>query len=103
MEATESGKKVRGQDSTFAEGNPSRSTGVYTIRLARILSHVWGGAEESVRPINLFLLLAATGWAVADAQIQAPPQTARQALIEMFRAQPPGPFENELPDPPTTL
>src|SRR5260370_27926574 len=101
MDATETRKKDRQQHSTFGDGNPSRSTGGYTIRLARILSHVWGGAEESVRPFNLFLLLAATGWAVADAQIQAPRQTARQALIEMLRAKSPGAFEKHLPEPAT--
>lgn len=52
-----------------------------------------------MRPINLFLLLAAAGWAVADAQVQAPPQTARQALIEMLLAQSPGAFEKHLPEP----
>jgi hypothetical protein len=52
-----------------------------------------------VRPINLILLLAAAGWAVADAQIQAPPQTARQALIEMLLAKSPGTFEKHLPEP----
>src|ERR1700676_1397621 len=98
MDATETRMKDRQQRSTFADGNPSRSTGVYIIRLARILSHVWGGAEESVRPINLFLLLAAAGWAVADAQVQAPPQTARQALLEMLLAKSPGAFEKHLPE-----
>jgi hypothetical protein len=51
-----------------------------------------------VRPINLFLLLAAAGWAVADAQVQAPQQTARQALIEMLLAKSPGVFEKHLPE-----
>ena len=50
-----------------------------------------------MRPINLFLLLAA-GWAVADAQVQAPPQTARQALLEMLLAKSPGAFEKHLPE-----
>jgi hypothetical protein len=50
-----------------------------------------------MRPINLFLLLAAS-WAVADAQVQAPPQTARQALLEMLLAKSPGAFEKHLPE-----
>ena len=100
MDATETRKRdrQRQQLSTLADGNPSRSTGVYTIRLARVLSPRLGrGAEESMRPINLFLLLAA-GWAVADAQVQAAPQTARQALLERLLAKSPGAFEKHLPE-----
>jgi type IV pilus assembly protein PilA len=53
-----------------------------------------------MRPICLILLLSLTGICWAEAQVlpQSPPQTARQALIEMLNSKTPGAFEKHLPN-----
>lgn len=51
-----------------------------------------------MRTINLVLLLTIAGSALADAQVQAPPQTARQAVLEMLLAKSPDAFERHLPE-----
>jgi hypothetical protein len=48
--------------------------------------------------LTLFLFLASLTLAQAQTQAQAPPQTARQALLEMFIAPKPGAFEKHLPE-----
>ena len=51
-----------------------------------------------MRAINLILLLLIASSALTDAQVPAPPQTARQALLEMVLAKSPGAFERHLPE-----
>ena len=53
-----------------------------------------------MRPICLVLLFALAGihWAEAQALSQSPPQTARQALLEMLTGNTPGAFEKHLPE-----
>jgi hypothetical protein len=53
-----------------------------------------------MRPIYLILLFALTGihWTEAQALSQSPPQTARQALLEMLTGDTPGAFEKHLPE-----
>jgi hypothetical protein len=46
----------------------------------------------------LFLLLAASLWAAAQTKTELPPQTARQALIEMFTGKDADAFEKHLPE-----
>ncbi len=48
--------------------------------------------------VILFVFLAPIQLALAQPQPQAPPQTARQALLEMFIAPKPGALEKHLPD-----
>ncbi len=51
-----------------------------------------------MRPIYLTLLLAVVGFPTITAQAQAPPQTARQALLEVLLDKSPGALEKHLPD-----
>jgi hypothetical protein len=46
----------------------------------------------------LFLLLTTSLWVAAQAKTELPPQTARQALIEMFTGRNPDAFEKHLPE-----
>jgi hypothetical protein len=46
----------------------------------------------------LFLLLTTSVWVAAQATTELPPQTARQALIEMFTGKNPDAFEKHLPE-----
>lgn len=51
-----------------------------------------------MRPIYLTILLVVAGLHVAGAQTQAPPQTARQAILEMLLDKTPGALEKHLPN-----
>lgn len=51
-----------------------------------------------MRPIYLTILLAVVGSHATIAQAQVPPQTARQAILEMLLDKAPGALEKHLPD-----
>src|ERR1039457_2715898 len=57
-----------------------------------------GPAEGTMRYVSCIFLAAFTTSLSLQAQLQTPPQTARQALIEMFMGKGPDAFAKHLPE-----